>query len=178
MYFTGRQYNSRGAWRVIKRCDNLYSGEETLMRFINYFGVIIGHMQGSRAECALARSVRKLIVLYFYDFRRRIVNALNIVSLCTQKIAMTVTRLSICSHWSWPSMSDDPGHWFLSISRPPPPSLQKKKSLGTSDYTTFEVPSTHCGKTFDPEAQTVCVGYQRWHKQVLWMLTCALPGWY
>ena len=82
-------------------------------------------MQGSRAECALARSVRKLIVLYFYDFRRRIVDALNIVSLCTQRIAMTVTRLSICSHWSWPSMSDDPGHWFLSISRPPP-SLQKK----------------------------------------------------
>ena len=37
MYFTGRQYNSRSAWRVIKRCDNLYSGEETLMRFINYF---------------------------------------------------------------------------------------------------------------------------------------------
>ena len=67
-------------------------------------------MQGSRAECALARSVRKLIVLYFYDFRRRIVDALNIVSLCTQKIAMTVTRLSICSHRSWPSMSDDPGH--------------------------------------------------------------------
>ena len=32
-------------------------------------------MQGSRAECALARSVRKLIVLYFYDFRRRIVDA-------------------------------------------------------------------------------------------------------
>ena len=32
----------------------------------------------------------KLIVLYFYDFRRRIVDALNIVSLCTQKIAMTV----------------------------------------------------------------------------------------
>ena len=67
-------------------------------------------MQGSRAECALARSIRKLIVLYFYDFRRRIVDALNIVSLCTQKIAMTVTRLSICSHLSWPSMSDDPGH--------------------------------------------------------------------
>ena len=42
-------------------------------------------MQGSRAECALARSIRKLIVLYFYDFRRRIVDALNIVSLCTQK---------------------------------------------------------------------------------------------
>ena len=62
------------------------------------FSVIIGHMQGSRAECALARSVRKLIVLYFYDFRRRIVDALNIVSLCTQKIAMTVTRLGICSH--------------------------------------------------------------------------------
>ena len=41
-------------------------------------------MQGSRTECALARSVRKLIVLYFYDFRRRIVDALNIVSLCTQ----------------------------------------------------------------------------------------------
>ena len=39
----------------------------------------------------------------------------------------------------------------------PPPSLQKK-SLGTSDYITFEVPSTHCGKTFDPEAQTVCIG--------------------
>ena len=36
-------------------------------------------MQGSRAECALARSVRKLIVLYFYDFRRRIVDALNIL---------------------------------------------------------------------------------------------------
>ena len=35
-------------------------------------------MQGSRAECALARSIRKLIVLYFYDFRRRIVDALNI----------------------------------------------------------------------------------------------------
>ena len=34
-------------------------------------------MQGSRAECALARSVRKLIVLYFYDFRRRIVDAMN-----------------------------------------------------------------------------------------------------
>ena len=35
----------------IKRCDNLYSGEETLMRFINYFRRgIIGHMQGSRAE--------------------------------------------------------------------------------------------------------------------------------
>ena len=78
----------------IKRCDNLYAGEETLMRFIS----TIGHMQGSRAECALARSVRKLIVLYFYDFRRRIVDALNIVSLCTQKIAMTVTRLSICSY--------------------------------------------------------------------------------
>ena len=29
-------------------------------------------MQGSRAESAFARSVRKLIVLYFYDFRRRI----------------------------------------------------------------------------------------------------------
>ena len=26
---------------------------------------------------------------------------------------------------------------------------------------TFEVPSTHCGKKFDPEAQTVCIGYQR-----------------
>ena len=37
-------------------------------------------MQGSRAECALARSIRKLIVLYFYDFRRRIFDALNIVS--------------------------------------------------------------------------------------------------
>ena len=56
-------------------------------------------MHGSRAECALARSVRKLIVLYFYDFRRRIVDALNIVSLCTQKIAMTVTRyVSIYVH--------------------------------------------------------------------------------
>ena len=66
-------------------------------------------MQGSRAECALARSIRKLIDLYFYDFRRRIVDALTIVSLCTQKIAMTVTRLSICSHCSWPSMSYDPG---------------------------------------------------------------------
>ena len=31
-------------------------------------GGIIGHMQGSRTECALARSVRKLIVLYFYYF--------------------------------------------------------------------------------------------------------------
>ena len=103
------------------------------MRFINYFRRHHCHMQGSRAECALARSVRKLIVLYFYDFRRRIVDALNIVSLCTQKIAMTVTRLSICSHWSWPSMSDDPGHWFLSISRPP----SQKKSLGTSDYKYF-----------------------------------------
>ena len=40
-------------------------------------------MQGSRAECALARSIRKLNDLYFYDFRRRIVDALNIVSLCT-----------------------------------------------------------------------------------------------
>ena len=26
---------------------------------------------------------------------------------------------------------------------------------------TFEVNSTHCGKQFDPEAQTVCIGYQR-----------------
>ena len=25
---------------------------------------------------------------------------------------------------------------------------------------TFEVPSTHCGKQFDTEAQTVCIGYQ------------------
>ena len=76
----------------IKRCDTLYSNE------VYTLGGIFGYMQGSRAECALARSVGKLIVLYFYDFRRRIVDALNIVSLCTQKIAMTVTRLSICSH--------------------------------------------------------------------------------
>ena len=34
-------------------------------------------MQVSRAECALARSVRKLIALYFYDYRRRIVDAIN-----------------------------------------------------------------------------------------------------
>ena len=128
-------------------------------------------MQGSRAECALARSIRKLIVLYFYNFRRRIVDALNIISLCTQKIAMTVTRLSICSHWSWPSMSDAPDHWFLSISRPPPPS--KKSPWEHLIISTLKVPSTHCGKKFDPEAQTICIGYQRWHKQVLWMLTCA-----
>ena len=115
-------------------------------------------MQGSRAECALARSVRKLIVLYFYDFRRRIVDALNFVSLCTQKIAMTVTRLSYAR--------TDLGHRcpmilaidFSQYLAPPPPS---KKSLGKSDYITFEVPSTHCGKRFDPEAQTVCIGYQR-----------------
>ena len=25
---------------------------------------------------------------------------------------------------------------------------------------TFDVPSTHCGKQFDPEALTVCIGYQ------------------
>ena len=60
----------------IKRCDNLYSGDETLIRFIT-FGDIIGHMQGYRAECAPARSVRKFIVLYFYEFRRRIVDAIN-----------------------------------------------------------------------------------------------------
>ena len=68
----------------IKRCDNLYSGEETLMRHHWPYA------RFSRAECALARSIRKLIVLYFYDFRRRIVDALNIVSLCTQKIALSL----------------------------------------------------------------------------------------
>ena len=53
--------------------------QETRLKLGLYitFGGIIGHMQGSRAECALARSVRKLIVLYFNDFRQRIVDAMN-----------------------------------------------------------------------------------------------------
>ena len=49
-------------------------------------------MQGSRAECALARSVRKLIVLYFFDFHRRIVDALNIVSLQGSRAKCALAR--------------------------------------------------------------------------------------
>ena len=95
------------------------------------------------------------------------------------------------SQWHWPDWAyarTDPAHrrlmilaidfsQYLAPTPPHPPPPQKKKSpweyLITS---TFEVPSTHCGKKFDPEAQIVCIGYQRGHKQVLWMLTCALPG--
>ena len=46
------------------------------------------------------------------------------------------------------------------LAPPPPPPLQKSpwEHLIIS---TFEVPSTHYGKKFDPEAQTVCIGYQR-----------------
>ena len=45
---------------------------------------------------------------------------------------------------------------------PPPPPPQKKKSPWEHLITsTFEVPSTHCCKKFDPEAQIVCIGYQR-----------------
>ena len=78
---------------------------------------------------------------------------------------MLALILAIDVWWSWPLIS-------LNISPPP---LQKSpwEHLIIS---TFKVPSTHRGKKFDPEAQTVCIGYQRWHKQVLWMLTCALPG--
>ena len=41
----------------------------------------------------------------------------------------------------------------------PPPS--KKSPWEHLIISTFEVPSTHCGKKFDQEAQTVCIGYQR-----------------
>ena len=35
----------------------------------------------ARAECALARYLRKLIVLYFCDFRRRIVDAILTIAI-------------------------------------------------------------------------------------------------
>ena len=47
---------------------------------------------------------------------------------------------------------------FSQYLAPPPP---KKSPWEHLIISTFEVPSTHCGKKFDPEAQTVCLGYQR-----------------
>ena len=91
------------------------------------------------------------------------------------------------SQWPWPDWAyarTDPVHRCLMILAidfsqylaPTPPPTQKKSPWEHLITSTFEVPSTHCCKKFDPGIQIVCIGYQRWHKQVLWMLTCALPG--
>ena len=69
-------------------------------------------MQGSRAECALARSVRKLIVLYFYDFRRRFVDAMNNCYRILFRYALGR------SQWPWPDWAyarSDPAHRCLMI---------------------------------------------------------------
>ena len=172
MYFTGRQYNSCGAWRVIKRCDNLYSGEETLKRFINYFRRHhwpYARFSSRMCTCAVCPKTHCFVVLWFsttyywclehcFPMHSEDRNDRDQIE------HMLALILAIDVRWSWPLIS-------LNISPP-----VQKSPWEHLIISTFEVPSTHGGKKFDPEAQTVCIGYQRWHKQVLWMLTCALPG--
>ena len=101
----------------IKRCDNLYSGEETLMRHHWPYAWFSSRM----CTCAVYPKTQWFVFLWFST-----TYALNIVSLCTQNRIdrdqiehMLALILAIDVWWSWPLIS-------LNIS-PPPPS---KKVLG------------------------------------------------
>ena len=149
----------------IKRRDNLYSREETLMRH---------HWPNARfssrmCTCAVYPKTHCFVFLWFsttycwclehcFPMHSEDRNDRNQIE------RMLALILAIDVWWSWP---------LISLNTSPPSKNSPWEHLIIS---TFEVPSTRCGKKFDPEAQTVCIGYQRWHKQVLWMLTCALPG--
>ena len=86
----------------IKRCDNLYSGYETLIRFINYL----------RRHWLEQKVHWKLIVLYFYDFRRRIVDAINN---CYRILFPYAIRRSQWPWQDWAYAYTDPGHRCLMI---------------------------------------------------------------
>ena len=165
----------------IKRCDNLYSGNETLIRFINYFRRHHWpYARFSSRMCTCTGYPKTHCFVFFMIFVDVLLMPWTIaIEYCfplhsedrndrDQIEHMLALILAMDVWWSWLLIS-------LNISPPPPPP-KKKSPWEHLIISTFEVPSTHCGKKFDLEAQTVCIGYQRWHKHVLWMLTCALPG--
>ena len=116
----------------IKRCDNLYSGDETLIRFINYFRRHHWLEQNVRLRGLSENALFCIFIIFDDVLLMSKTNAIEYCFPCTQKIAMTMTRLSICSHRSWPLMS----LMILAIdfsqylATPPPPPPPQKKVLG------------------------------------------------
>ena len=111
----------------IKRCDNLYSGEETLMRHHWPYARFSSRM----CTCAVYPKTHCFVFLWFSTTYCWCLNHcfpmhsedLNDRDQIEHMLALI---LAIDVWWSWPLIS-------LNISPPPPP----KMSLGTSDYKYF-----------------------------------------
>ena len=117
----------------IKRCDHLYSGDETLIRFINYFRRHywpFARFSSRMRTCGVCPKYHCLV--FFYDFRRRIVVAINNFYRILfpmpsedrddhdQIEHMLTLILAIDVWWSWPMLFHN-----ISSLPPPPPPLKK-----------------------------------------------------